>query len=351
MFALLRLLLMSNQDKDAEILALRHQITVLERQLGRDRVRFASSDRVFLAALLHRLPRGVLLLGRPDTVLRRHRDLVSRRHTARSRPKRSGRPRTVRSIRVLILRLARENPGWGYRRIHGELLVVGVQVAASTVWEILKEAGIAPAPERGSQPAHPRRPRLRLGDGWCFVHFSVPESARAMRHQLTSHLTSLGFGNIGSAVWIAPARMLPAAQRAIDELGLTDQCAVFVGDYVAGQELTSLVRNGWDLDEIDLRYREFIDEYSEEGDSLAAAAIIDGKRAFDTYLSVIDHWRKLPFRDPGLPPEVLTEDWSGPAAVRLFERLVAVLEGRALAYAALHWSGPSRAAQGTINTR
>lgn len=153
-FALLRLLPVSNEDKDAEILALRHQITVLERQLGRDRGRFAPSDRVFLAALLHRLPRGVprraRLLVRPDTVLRCHRDLVSRRHAARSRPKRAGRPRTVRSIRVLVLRLARENPGWGYRRSHGELLVLGVQVAASTVWEILKEAGIDPVPERGS---------------------------------------------------------------------------------------------------------------------------------------------------------------------------------------------------------
>ena len=73
-FAMLRLLPMSNQDKDAEILALSHQITVLERQLGKDRVRFAPSDRVFLAALLHRLPRDVLrrvrLLVRPDTVLR-----------------------------------------------------------------------------------------------------------------------------------------------------------------------------------------------------------------------------------------------------------------------------------------
>jgi len=128
--------------------------TVLERQLGRDRVRFAPSDRVFLAALLHRLPPGVLrrarLLVRPDTVLHWHRDLVSRRHTARSRPKPAGRPRTARSIRVLVLRPARENPGWGYRRIHGELLLLGVQVAASTVWEILKEAGIETAPERGS---------------------------------------------------------------------------------------------------------------------------------------------------------------------------------------------------------
>lgn len=192
---------------------------------------------------------------------------------------------------------------------------------------------------------HARQP-ADLSDGWCFVHFSVPESARSLRHQLTSHLTSLGFGNIGSAVWIAPARMLSAAQRAIAELGLTEQCAVFVGDYVAGQELTSMVRNGWDLDEIDLRYREFIEDYAEETQRLATAAVIDGKRAFDTYLSVIDHWRKLPFRDPGLPLEVLTEEWSGPAAVQLFERLVAVLEGRALAHAAGYWSGQPKSAEG-----
>jgi len=148
-FATLRLLPMGDQDKDVEILALRHQIAVLERQLGRQRVRFTPGDRAFLAALLHRLPTHVLrrlrLLARPDTVLRWHCDLVARRHAARSRPKRTGRPRTVRSIRALVLRLARENPSWGYRRLHGELLVL---VAASTVWEILREAGIDPAPER-----------------------------------------------------------------------------------------------------------------------------------------------------------------------------------------------------------
>ncbi|MFE2442706.1 integrase core domain-containing protein [Streptomyces sp. NPDC059426] len=153
-FAMLRLLPMTDRDKDAEILALRHQITVLERQLGKEKVRFTPSDRAFLAALLHRLPLHVLrrlrLLGRPDTVLRWHRTLVARRHAASCRPKRPGRPRTVRSIRVLVLRLAKENPSWGYRRLHGELLVLGVKVGASTVWEILKEAGIDPAPERNS---------------------------------------------------------------------------------------------------------------------------------------------------------------------------------------------------------
>ncbi|GAA1122599.1 hypothetical protein [Streptomyces javensis] len=83
-FAMLRLLPMPDRDKDAEILALRHQITVLERQLGKDKVRFTPSDRAFLAALLHRLPLHVLrrlrLLVRPDTVLRWHRTLIARRH-------------------------------------------------------------------------------------------------------------------------------------------------------------------------------------------------------------------------------------------------------------------------------
>jgi putative transposase len=153
-FSVLRLLPKSDRDKDAEIVALRHQITILERQLGRERARFTPIDRAFLAALLHRLPVEVLrrmrLLMRPDTVLRWHRDLIARRHAKASRPKRPGRPRTVRSIRLLVLRLARENPSWGYRRIHGEILVLGIKVAASTVWEMLKEAGIDPAPARAS---------------------------------------------------------------------------------------------------------------------------------------------------------------------------------------------------------
>jgi transposase len=151
-FAMLRLLAMSDRDKNLEILVLRHQITVLQRQLGSKKIRFAPADRAFLAALLHQLPHKVLrklrLMIRPDTVLRWHRDLLTRRHADQSRPKCPGRPRTVHSVRALVLRLATENPHWGYRRIHGELLVLGVKVAASTVWEMLKQAGIDPAPER-----------------------------------------------------------------------------------------------------------------------------------------------------------------------------------------------------------
>jgi putative transposase len=152
-FSLLRLLPMSDLDKDIEILTLRHQLAVLQRQI--DRPRITAVDRAFLAALLHRLPRPTLrrlhLIVSPDTVLRWHRDLMRRRHADASRRKRPGRPPTLRSIQALVLRLARENGGWGYRRIHGELAALGIKVAPSTVWEILKQHGIEPAPERDRQ--------------------------------------------------------------------------------------------------------------------------------------------------------------------------------------------------------
>ncbi|MEU1694639.1 integrase core domain-containing protein [Streptomyces hirsutus] len=151
-FTLLRLLPMSDREKDVEILALRHQLLVLQRQVAKPA--FTDTDRAVLAGLLHHLPmdklRHLLLLVRPDTILRRHRDLLKRRHAATCAPKRRGRPPTVRSIRALVLRLARENSSWGYRRIHGELAALGIKVAASTVWEILREHGIPPAPERQS---------------------------------------------------------------------------------------------------------------------------------------------------------------------------------------------------------
>ncbi|MEV5010795.1 integrase core domain-containing protein [Streptomyces sp. NPDC055692] len=149
-FSFIRLLPMSDRHKDLEILALRHQLAVLQRQV--DKPQLTWPDRALLAALLHRLPRARLrrlhLIVSPETLLSWHRDLLRRRHAKESRPKRPGRPRTVRSIRALVLRLVQENPQWGYRRVHGELAALGIKVAASTVWSILKEHGIPPAPER-----------------------------------------------------------------------------------------------------------------------------------------------------------------------------------------------------------
>ena len=133
--------------KTAEILILRHQLAVLQRrQLRRPKLDWA--DRALLAALLGVIPKarrhGLRLLVSPDTIVRWHRDIVRSRWAARSACGRTGRPATRPNIRALVRRLARENPGWGYRRIHGELAGLGIKVAASTVWEILKASGIDP---------------------------------------------------------------------------------------------------------------------------------------------------------------------------------------------------------------
>src|SRR5450755_2633967 len=137
--------------KTAEILILRHQLAVLQRQQPR-RANLDWAGRALLATLHGVIPKarrhGLRLLVTPDTILRWHHDIVRRRWAARSMRGKTGRPATRRNIKALVLRLARENPGWGYRRIHGELAGLGVKIAASTAWEILKKAGIEPEPRQ-----------------------------------------------------------------------------------------------------------------------------------------------------------------------------------------------------------
>jgi putative transposase len=150
-FGWLALLARSDRAKDAEILILRHQVAVLQRQLKTPRLSWA--DRAILAGLARLLTRSQLrhlrLIISPRTLLRWHAALVRRRWTyPRRRP---GRPRTAQAIRSLVLEMARDNPGWGYRRIHGELTGLSHTVAASTVWQILKDAGIDPAPRQPGQ--------------------------------------------------------------------------------------------------------------------------------------------------------------------------------------------------------
>jgi putative transposase len=144
-----------DDHKTIEILLLRHQLAVLQRQLAATgkRPRLDWADRAIIVLLAGLVPKarraGLRLFVTPDTILRWHRDLLRRRWTGKSRPK-NGRPATHRNIKSLVLRMARQNPAWGYRRIHGELAGLGVHVAASTVWDILKNAGIDPAPRRNS---------------------------------------------------------------------------------------------------------------------------------------------------------------------------------------------------------
>ncbi len=147
--ALARLAVRSGRAKDLEIIVLRHQLMVLRRQT--DRPALNDDDRSLLGAVAAALPRRLRggWIVTPETLLRWHRKHVAR-HWTQPQPRRPGRPSTAIELRRLIVRLAVENPTWGHRRIHGELVGLGHTIASSTVWQILKNNGIDPAPTRSA---------------------------------------------------------------------------------------------------------------------------------------------------------------------------------------------------------
>src|SRR5712692_10799334 len=144
----LALLARRGTSKDAELLVLRHENAVLRRQAGG--VRYQPGDRLWLSALSRLIPPrrwGEVFAVTPATLLAWHRRLAARRwdYTSRRHP---GRPPTAAAIRKLVIRIATDNPAWGHRRVQGELVKLGHPIAASTVWQILHDAGIEPAPRR-----------------------------------------------------------------------------------------------------------------------------------------------------------------------------------------------------------
>jgi hypothetical protein len=142
----------SQVPKDAELLVLRHENAVLRRQISR--VRYQAGDRWWLAALSRLVPDrrwGEVFRVTPATLLAWHRRLVAGNWDDRSR-RRPGRPSTAAAIRKLVIRIATDNPAWGHRRVQGELVRLGHQIAASTVWQIPRDAGIDPAARRAGPP-------------------------------------------------------------------------------------------------------------------------------------------------------------------------------------------------------
>jgi phenylacetic acid degradation operon negative regulatory protein len=168
------------------------------------------------------------------------------------------------------------------------------------------------------------RPRATEADGWLVVVFSVPESERDKRHALRTSLTRLGFGTAAPGVWVAPASVAAETRHTLELRRLAEYVDLFAGEHLAFGDLRSKVREWWDLSELTALYGHFLHRYRPVRDRVAAGGITP-QRAFGLYLPMLTEWRRLPYRDPGIPLSLLPPDWTGVGAGELFGALDAAL--------------------------
>lgn len=164
-----------------------------------------------------------------------------------------------------------------------------------------------------------RQDRATLADGWLLAVFSVPESERNKRHTLRTQLTRLGFGTTAPGVWIAPAHLSDATEDMLRRLDLSGYADLFHARHLAFGDLAGKVRRWWDLDQLERFYAEFVHTHG------PAAGAGDDRAAFAQYVRLLTDWRRLPYLDPGLPAELLPDDWVGIRAADLFFTLQAQL--------------------------
>lgn len=174
-----------------------------------------------------------------------------------------------------------------------------------------------------------------VGDGWTLVTFSIPESKRAERHQLRSRLRWLGYGNLTAGLWIAPRRTFERTIEMVENLALAEYVDVFRATYAAFGDLNELVERCWDLEELSRAYRAYITDHEPLVASWSARdPRAEPRTAFCDYVTALHSWRKLPYLDPGLPPELLPADWEGKVATDVFNDLRSRLEPVARGYVA-----------------
>lgn len=170
--------------------------------------------------------------------------------------------------------------------------------------------------------------RAQVSDGLMLVMFSIPESERDRRHSFRTTLLQMGCGTVSSGVLVAPPALRPDLRRAIERMGLEENADLFHARCESFVDLGRRVAQWWDLDAIEAEYEEFVAAYQDVPARLKEAA--DPLRAaFEIYVPMLTTWRRLPYRDPGLPLELLPPDWTGEQAAELFTDLDALLRSRA----------------------
>ena len=162
------------------------------------------------------------------------------------------------------------------------------------------------------------RHRTPLEEGWVLAVFSVPESERQKRHLLRSQLAELGMGTAAPGVWIAPAHLADSIRLAVARLDMQSYVDLFRADYLAYGDPAANVRRWWDLDEISRRYTEYTDAYDPVLTRWRRRRRTPGDEAFTDYVQALTQWRRLPYLDPNLPPELLPADWPGKSAADVF---------------------------------
>lgn len=169
-----------------------------------------------------------------------------------------------------------------------------------------------------------RAHRAAAADGWVVAVFSVPERHRDKRHELRTRLTQLGFGTVAPGVWVAPRHVAAEAESVLARHNVDGYVDLFCGEHVGFADLSTRIRTWWDLDEIATRYGAFSDQFGPVARRLARRSGAD-REAFAAYVPMLTAWRQLPYRDPGLPLELLPRPWHGETAAALFAELNARL--------------------------
>jgi len=173
------------------------------------------------------------------------------------------------------------------------------------------------------------RRRASAPEGWLLAVFSVPEEERQKRHQLRSRLAWLGFGTVAAGVWIAPEHLLDETRDALSRQGLADYVDLFRADHAAFGDQRLKVAQWWDLERLGALYDEFLGRYQPVLARYRRRQNVDERAAFADYLSALTDWRRLPFLDPGLAPELLPSRWPGVRAAATFFELQSRLAGPA----------------------
>lgn len=174
------------------------------------------------------------------------------------------------------------------------------------------------------------RRRATTDEGWILAVFSVPESERRRRHTLRARLSWLGFGSVSAGVWIAPAHLQDEARDVLLREELAEYVDLFEARYLGFAAVTEEVGQWWDLAGLDRLYQQFHDDYEPVLARWRSRRTRDDEgEAFADYIRVLTSWRRLPYLDPGLAPELLPRDWSGTTAADLFFALQRRLEGPA----------------------